>query len=166
MQFLTNEIHKEPRDKASSLPVSENQKITIYRLVDTRHLASLILIDFDESGNKFWGKIFTSLRREDVESSMYRCWKEGKQWKSIFNVDIHVFPLTYLGGITLEIIPTSSHRLDTFVDFNVEEYVFFSIDALFPPRLLNCGSFRVREKKREIRIERYECWRRTNTSTR
>lgn len=73
--------------------------ITTYRLVDTRHLASLILIDFDESGNKFWAKIFTSLRREDVESSMYRCWKEGKQWKSIFNVDIHVFPLTYLAGI-------------------------------------------------------------------
>ena len=73
--------------------------ITTYRLVDTRHLASLILIDFDESGNKFWGKIFTSLRREDVESSMYRCWKEGKQWKSIFNVDIRVFPLTYLAGI-------------------------------------------------------------------
>lgn len=28
---------------------------------------------------------------------MYRCWKEGKHWKSIFN--IHVFPLTYLAGI-------------------------------------------------------------------
>lgn len=164
MQFLTNEIHKEPRDKASSLPVSENQKITTYRLVDTRHLASLILIDFDESDNKFWGKIFTSLRCEDVESSMYRCWKEGKQWKSIFNVDIHVFPLTYLAGINYT--RNYSNLESPTWHCNVEEYIFFSIDALFPPRLLNCGSFRVREKKREIRIERYECWRRTNTSTR
>lgn len=86
-------------DERNTQGASRLKIIMTYRLVDTRHLASLILIDFDESGNKFWGKIFTSLRREDVESSMYRCWKEGKHWKSIFNVDIHVFPLTYLGGI-------------------------------------------------------------------
>lgn len=86
-------------DERNTQGASRLKIIMTYRLVDTHHLASLILIDFDESGNKFWGKIFTSLRREDVESSMYRCWKEGKQWKSIFNVDIHVFPLTYLAGI-------------------------------------------------------------------